>query len=167
VIICREVALKMKRESRAARAVPLGIGLATVVLLLLAGVAVSARAAQPAVGPAVSIVSDASGEKLQVDGKDFMVYGMNWGWMPIGQNYMYVLWNQPDDVIKDALARDMPLLQEMGVNAIRQGSDTPPRWVRYIYENYGIVTVDPVHRLLRPENARGPQGRRRGPCEVL
>ncbi|MBD3236287.1 MAG: glycosidase [Candidatus Eisenbacteria bacterium] len=89
----------------------------------------------------VRIVCDADGQRLQVDGRDFMVFGMNWGYMPIGQNYTYSLWNQPDDVIIDALAREMPLLQEMGINCIRQYAGIPARWIRYIYENYGIYTI--------------------------
>ena len=91
--------------------------------------------------PRIKVVADAAGSRLQVDGRDFMVFGMNWGYMPIGQNYTYSLWNQPDDVIKDALAREMPLLQDMGVNVIRQYVGMPPRWVRYVYEKYGIYTV--------------------------
>ena len=39
-------------------------------------------------------VNDASGSRLQVDGRDFMVFGMNWGYMPIGQNYTYDFWDQ-------------------------------------------------------------------------
>ena len=37
----------------------------------------------------VSVVTDASGSRLQVDGRDFMVQGMNWDYFPIGQNYAY------------------------------------------------------------------------------
>ncbi|MCC7143901.1 MAG: glycosidase, partial [Candidatus Eisenbacteria bacterium] len=70
-----------------------------------------------------------------------MVFGMNWDYTPIGTNYAYNLWDQPDAVIEAALAREMPLLQGMGVNAIRQYVGIPPRWVRYIYEQYGIFTV--------------------------
>ena len=35
----------------------------------------------------------------------------------------------------------MRLLQEMGVNVIRQHVGIPPRWITYIYEKYGIYTV--------------------------
>jgi hypothetical protein len=89
----------------------------------------------------VRVVTDASGSRLQVDGRDFMVLGMNWDYFPIGTTYTYSLWNRPDDVIRDALDREMPLLRAMGVNAIRQYVGVPPRWVRYIYEQYGIYTV--------------------------
>lgn len=89
----------------------------------------------------VRVVSDSEGMRLQVDGKDFMVLGMNWDYFPIGTNYAYSLWKQPDDIIIAALDHEMSLLQEMGVNAIRQYVGVPPRWVTYIYERYGIYTV--------------------------
>jgi hypothetical protein len=87
------------------------------------------------------VVHDDRGWKLQVDGKDFMVRGMNWGYSPIGENYSYSLWSQPDDFIEKALRQDMTLLKAMGVNAIRQFPDIPPRWVEWIYRNYGIYTM--------------------------
>ncbi|HOX24187.1 MAG TPA: glycosidase [Candidatus Krumholzibacteria bacterium] len=89
----------------------------------------------------VRVVQDADGQRLQIDGRDVLVYGVNWDYVPIGENYNYSLWNQPDDVIMAALAREMPLLQDLGVNVIRQYVGVPPRWVRYIYEQYGIRTV--------------------------
>ncbi|MBK7831893.1 MAG: glycosidase [Gemmatimonadetes bacterium] len=89
----------------------------------------------------VQVVSDAAGSRLQVDGRDFMVLGMNWDYFPIGTNYAYNFWGQPDDFIKGALDREMSLLKSMGVNAIRQYAGVPPKWVRYIYEQYGIFTV--------------------------
>ncbi|GJM62984.1 glycosidase [Persicobacter diffluens] len=82
-----------------------------------------------------------SGMKLQVDGKDFMVNGMNWDYFPIGTNYSYSLWNQPDDIIQAALDTEMSLLKNMGVNTIRVYTGIPPRWIKYIYENYGIYTM--------------------------
>lgn len=106
------------------------------VLLLVAGFAQAEAAAHT-----VRVVAAVDGHRLQVDDRDFMVFGMNWGYMPIGQNYNYSLWNQPDDVIIDALAREMPLLQDMGINCIRQYVGIPPRWVQYIYERYGIYTI--------------------------
>lgn len=70
-----------------------------------------------------------------------MVNGMNWDYFPIGTNYSYSLWAQSDDIIKAALDRDMPLLKNMGVNAIRQHIDITPKWIQYIYEKYGIYTM--------------------------
>ena len=53
-----------------------------------------------------------------------------WGYSPIGTNYTYSLWAQPDDFVERVLTRDMELLRAMGVNMIRQGPDIPPRWGR-------------------------------------
>ncbi|MBE0566676.1 MAG: glycosidase [Krumholzibacteria bacterium] len=103
----------------------------------LALVARPAAAAQPD----IRVVSDQGGQRLQVDGRDFMVLGMNWDYLPIGHNYTYSFWTQPDDLIKAALAREMPLLRNMGVNTIRHYVGMPPRWVRYVYETYGIWTM--------------------------
>jgi len=89
----------------------------------------------------VRVVKNEEGMKLQVNGEDFMVFGMNWDYFPIGSNYLFSIWEQPDDFIIEALEREMPLLKAMGVNAIRQYVGIPPRWVRYIYENYGIYTI--------------------------
>ncbi len=160
------------------RTVRLGIGAAAGLALLVAcGAVTPAVAAGDA--QTVRVVKDDAGQRLQVDGRDLMVLGMNWDYMPIGENYLYALWNQPDDVIIDALAREMPLLQDMGVNVIRQYVGVPARWIRYIYENYGIYhraqplrralrllpgrRLDPVGRLLRPAPARGRHGGGRRP----
>jgi beta-galactosidase len=91
--------------------------------------------------PAIHVVQDQAGARLQVDGRDFMVYGMNWDYFPIGTNYSYNFWGQSDDFIREALDREMSLLRGMGVNAVRLSAGVPPRWVRYIYERYGIFTV--------------------------
>lgn len=89
----------------------------------------------------VYVKDDATGKKLVVDNKDFLVNGMNWDYFPIGTNYAYSLWKQPESVIKAALDYEMPLLKNMGVNAIRQYTGVPPKWIKYIYENYGIYTM--------------------------
>ena len=89
----------------------------------------------------VSIVNDERGSKLQLNGQDFFIIGMNWDYFPIGENYSYSLWNQPEDVIKDALDREMALLKNMGVNVIRIYAGIQPKWIEYIYKNYGIFTV--------------------------
>lgn len=91
--------------------------------------------------PQVQVTHDARGERLQVDGRDFFVVGVNWDFIPIGQNYSYSLWTQPDDVIEAALANELPLLKGLGVNAIRQYVGIPARWVRFIFERYGVFTV--------------------------
>ncbi|AUP79419.1 glycoside hydrolase family 2 TIM barrel-domain containing protein [Flavivirga eckloniae] len=89
----------------------------------------------------VSVVSNEEGMKLVVNGKDFMINGMNWDYFPIGTNYNYSLWKQSDDVIKAALDAEMGLLKNMGVNVIRQYTGVQPKWIQYIYENYGIYTM--------------------------
>ena len=89
----------------------------------------------------VSVVSNEKGMKLVVDGKDFMINGMNWDYYPIGTNFSYSLWKQPDDVIKAALDSEMGLLKNMGVNVIRQYTGVQPKWIQYIYEKYGIYTM--------------------------
>jgi len=50
------------------------------------------------------VVTDASGSRLQVGGRDFLVRGMNWDYVPIGQNYAFDLFAQPEPVIRAALA---------------------------------------------------------------
>jgi beta-galactosidase len=91
--------------------------------------------------PDIKILAEKSGSRLTVDGRDFMVFGMNWGYMPIGHNYSYNLWTKSDDIIEAALAQEMPLLKAMGVNTIRHYVGMPPRWVEYVYEKYGIYTI--------------------------
>jgi hypothetical protein len=117
------------------------IAVASMTLMLIACPPAAEGQDQPRPVPDVRAVSEAEGQKLQVDGVDFMIFGMNWGHMPIGQNYLYSLWKQPDEIIEAALAREMPMLQDMGVNAIRHYVGIPPRWVQYIYERYGIYTM--------------------------
>lgn len=89
----------------------------------------------------VSVKKDADGMRLKVNGADFMINGMNWDYFPIGTNFNYSLWNQPDDFIKEALDAEMGLLQNMGINAIRMYTGVQPKWIQYIYENYGIYTM--------------------------
>lgn len=89
----------------------------------------------------VSLEKNAQGTKLVVNGKDFMINGMNWDYFPIGTNYNYSLWKQSDDVIKAALDTEMSLLKNMGVNVIRQYTGIQPKWIQYIYEKYGIYTM--------------------------
>ncbi|MEI7983610.1 MAG: glycosidase, partial [Bacteroidota bacterium] len=89
----------------------------------------------------VSVVNNNQGFKLLVNGKNFMINGMNWDYFPIGTNYNFSLWKQSDDFIKAALDTEMPLLQNMGVNAIRVYTGIQPKWIKYIYEKYGIYTM--------------------------
>lgn len=89
----------------------------------------------------VAIRSNQGGMKLVVNGQDFFIKGMNWDYFPIGTNYDYNLWKQPGNIIRAALDAEMSLLKNMGINAIRQYTGVPARWIRYIYEKYGIYTM--------------------------
>lgn len=89
----------------------------------------------------VTVQKSDQGMKLVVNGKDFMINGMNWDYVPIGSTITDPgIWNRSDDVIKSALDAEMLLLKNMGVNAIRT-YNLKPKWITYIYENYGIYTM--------------------------
>ena len=92
-------------------------------------------------GTQVKVQKSEDGFKLLVDGKDFLIKGMNWEYYPIGTNYTYSLWEQPEAFIKEVLEKEMTLLKDMGVNALRIYLDMPKKWITYIYENYGIYTM--------------------------
>ncbi len=90
----------------------------------------------------VSVVNNENGMKLVVNGEDFMINGMNWDYIPIGTNTVNAeFWKKPDDIIKAGLDTEMSLLKNMNVNVIRQYTGVPAKWIRYIYENYGIYTM--------------------------
>jgi hypothetical protein len=89
----------------------------------------------------VVVQNSNDGTKLVVNGKDFMINGMNWDYFPVGTNYTYSLWNQSDQFIQQALDDEMGLLKNMGVNSIRVYTGIPKKWIEYIYTNYGIYTM--------------------------
>ena len=90
----------------------------------------------------VEVLKDQNGAQLVVNGEKFMMNGMNWDYIPIGTNTVNAaFWKKPDDVIKAGLDTEMSLLKNMGVNVIRQYTGVPAKWIRYIYENYGIYTM--------------------------
>ncbi|GAA4968479.1 glycoside hydrolase family 2 TIM barrel-domain containing protein [Algibacter aquimarinus] len=90
----------------------------------------------------VSIVSNDEGKKLVVNGKDFMINGINWDYVPIGTDVTNAnFYEQSDDIIKAGLDNEMGLLQNMNVNVVRQYVGVPAKWVTYIYEKYGIYTL--------------------------
>lgn len=102
------------------------------IILILISVSLTAQ---------VKVASNQDGHKLVVDGREFMINGMNWDYFPIGTNYNYSLWTQPEGIIKAALDSEMSLLKNMGVNAIRVYVGIPQKWIKYIFENYGIYTM--------------------------
>jgi hypothetical protein len=89
----------------------------------------------------ITTYKDEFGWKLQVNGEDFYVKGMNWGYTPRNENFNFNLWGQPADQIRKVIDYDMGLLKAAGVNAIRSFSLIPPEWITYIYKEHGIMTV--------------------------
>ncbi len=112
-------------------------------LLLVVLAPLPPAAAQDAAGPmpVIELVRDGSGTRLRVDGRDMMIQGVNWDYFPRGTTYNYNFWTEPDHIIEAALQREMSVLKAMGGNAIRTYVGITPRWVRHIYERYGIHTI--------------------------
>ena len=98
-------------------------------------------AGQAFAGDVVQTVKTAEGWTLKVNGKDFFVKGVVWGYTPRDENYNYNLWGQPEDFIKKVLDYEFGLMQAAGINAIRSFNIMPPKWVTYVYREYGIMTV--------------------------
>jgi hypothetical protein len=116
---------------------PLGMLRITVLflfLLLLPAIAVTQSTK-------VTLHEDQDGWRLLVDGESLMVNGMNWDYFPIGTNYEYILWEEPEEFIRNALDYEMEMLREIGVNAIRVYTGIPAEWIEYIYDNFGIYTM--------------------------
>lgn len=110
---------------------------------ILMGIVISMITSLPvhAQTDAIEIVKNDDGFRLVVNDKSLLIKGMNWDYYPIGTNYSYNLFDQPDKVIEAALKSEMTMLRDMGVNCIRHYTGIPPRWVTYIYRNYGIYTM--------------------------
>lgn len=90
----------------------------------------------------VYVENNDEGSKLIVNGEPFMINGMNWDYVPIGTNVINAeFYKKSDDIIKAGLDAEMSLLQNMNVNVIRQYTGVPAKWVKYIYENYGVYTM--------------------------
>ena len=93
----------------------------------------------------VTTVRDDDGWRLQVNGEDFYVKGVVWGYTPRDENYNYNLWGKSDDFIRKVLDYEFGLLQAANVNAIRSFNFMPPKWVTYVYKEYGImVAINPL-----------------------
>ena len=89
----------------------------------------------------VTIMKNDQGMKLVVDGKGFMINGMNWDYVPRGATITDPgIWIKSDEIIMAALDTEMSLLKNMGVNTIRT-YNLKPKWVTYIYEKYSIYTM--------------------------
>eukprot|EP00475_Leptophrys_vorax_P019891 TRINITY_DN2722_c0_g1_i1.p1 TRINITY_DN2722_c0_g1~~TRINITY_DN2722_c0_g1_i1.p1 ORF type:complete len:450 (-),score=92.78 TRINITY_DN2722_c0_g1_i1:29-1378(-) len=71
-----------------------------------------------------------NGRRIQVDGKDFFVKGVNYAPVPVGQ------WPGQTDVFNNTaiIDRDMALLSKLGVNTIRiYGVGNPTLYSNYVY----------------------------------
>ncbi|MEM7106296.1 MAG: glycoside hydrolase family 2 TIM barrel-domain containing protein [Bacteroidota bacterium] len=88
-------------------------------------------------------VHDKKGEMtLKVNGKPFMINGMNWDYIPIGTHAVNAnFWQKPDEIIRAGLDAEMSLLKLMNVNAVRIYSGIPRKWIAYIYQEHGIYTM--------------------------
>ena len=89
----------------------------------------------------VQAVRDDTGWRLQVDGEDYFIKGVVWGYSPRGQNYSFNLWGESDDYIRKVLDYDFGMMAAAGVNTIRSFAMIPPEWVEYVYREHGIMSV--------------------------
>lgn len=89
----------------------------------------------------IRVETDTAGSRLVVDGRPLMIRGMNWDYVPVGENYAYSLWTRPEAETERVLHRDMALLRDMHVNVIRVYDGMPARWIGWIFAHYGIYTV--------------------------
>ena len=90
----------------------------------------------------VLIETNEHGDALIVNGEKFIINGMNWDMIPIGKDAVSTnFWQSSDEIIKLGLDHEMSLLRDMNINTIRHYSDIPPKWIEYIYKNYGIYTM--------------------------
>lgn len=108
-----------------------------VILLMFAFVSMSSFAQ----AEKITLSSNNHGDILKINGKNFIINGMNWDYFPIGTNYEYNFWAQPDPFIEKALNYEMGLLKNMGVNTIRVYTGIPKKWIEYIHKNFGIYTM--------------------------
>ncbi len=81
------------------------------------------------------------GGRLLVDGNPYTVLGMNWSCYPIGTNWAFNIWEEPDSVVAAQLDYDFGLMRDMGVNTVRIYNGVPARWIEYIWERFGIRTM--------------------------
>ena len=108
-------------------------------LIVLASVALFTSQAQAA--DKVTTYKDDNGWKLLVNGSDYYIKGVVWGYTPRNENYTYNLWGEPEGFIRKVLDYEFGLMKDAGINTIRSFSMIPPKWVTYIYQEYGIRTI--------------------------
>ncbi len=110
-------------------------------ILTVSLIACASLASQAYAADIVTTSKDDSGWKIQVNGDDYYIKGVVWGYTPRGENYTYNLWGNSDDFIRKVLDYDFGLMKAAGINTVRSFGMMPPEWVTYVYEEHGIMTV--------------------------
>ena len=118
----------MRNRSVLTRIRKLGAALATAIALTVATAGMAQAAA------VVTTHKDENGWRLKVNGEDFFVKGVVWGYTPRNENYTYNLWGESDDFIRKVLDYEFGLMAAAGVNTIRSFAMIPPEWITYIYQ---------------------------------
>lgn len=113
--------------------------LVSAITLAIVSVALQITAALAA--DVVTTKRDDQGWRLLVNGQNYYVKGVVWGYTPPGKNYAYDLWSESDDIIRNVLDYEFALMKAAGINTIRGFNLMPPRWVTYAYSEHGIMTV--------------------------
>lgn len=112
-----------------------------VAIILMAMLVFFANGSMASDADHVTVVHDASGWKLQVNGDGFFVKGVVWAYIPRNKDVSYDLWNQPEKLVQKVVDHELSLMQQAGINAIRTFSLVPPKWVEYIDRQFSIKTV--------------------------
>ena len=112
-------------------------------IVLLVGIFVATAGMGPALRGKVYIKTlEGRHYQLIADGRPYVVKGVCYNPVPIGQTHDYDFWNDP----KEPWLLDGALMQKMGVNTVRfyqPGDDleATKRVVRALYEKFGIRTM--------------------------
>ncbi len=125
-------------------------------LVAVTGLMMFAPLGQALAADVVETYKDEQGWKLRVNGEDFYVKGFVWDYKPPGANYTYDLYGQSDEFIKALIDHEFGLMAAAGVTATRSFVRVPPKWVTYIYETHGIMTV--VNPLMGRYGYESPSG---------
>jgi beta-galactosidase len=130
-------------DARGGRGRSLGRWAAAILILavLLGSFSSSAPASEK-----VTVFLDDGGWRLKVGGSAYFVKGVVWSYTPIGETFTFNLWERPEEHIKAVLDHDGKLMKAAGINTIRTFAQIPPKWITYLYEEYGIMTI--VNHLM-------------------
>ena len=89
----------------------------------------------------IRIETDARGVKIIENGEPFFVRSVNWSYQPRGYAKSFNLWEQSPGFIATVLDAEMPMLVEMGLNAVSIKNDVPARWINYIHFKFGLRVI--------------------------